>query len=101
MDNLLSQLLGTEILLKILIFSGVALTLLLIKNKIILFFSGISEKTSTEIDDIIIKSLQKPLSYLILLLTSVLILETINNEYLLVEIFETSKLFYIIFCLLL
>ena len=101
MDNLLSQLLGTEILLKILIFSGVALTLLLIKNKIILFFSGISEKTSTEIDDIIIKSLQKPLSYLILLLTSVLILETINNEYLLVEIFETSKLFYIIFVTLL
>ena len=74
----------------------IALALLFIKNKIILLFTGISKKTATEFDDILLKSLQKPLTFLIVLASLVFITETLNVTYQLFEDFNKPKILYVL-----
>ena len=69
--------LSTQIALILLI----ALSLLFIKNKIIMVFTGISKKTATDFDDIVLTSLQKPLTYLIVLLSFTFIIDALNLSY--------------------
>ena len=84
--------LSTQVALIVLI----ALSLLFIKNKIILLFTGISKKTATEFDDIVLKSLQKPLTYLIILVSLALITEALNASYGIFDHFNTSKIIYVL-----
>jgi len=94
MNELLNKIFETDLWTQIALISLIALLLLFIKNKIILFFSGISAKTATEFDDIVVNSLQKPLTYLIILVSLVLISESLNNFYQIFESFDTSKAIY-------
>ena len=74
----------------------ITLALLFIKNKIILLFTGISKKTATEFDDILLKSLQRPLTFLIVLASLVFITETLNVTYQLFEDFNKPKILYVL-----
>jgi len=94
MNELLNKIFETDLWTQIALISLIALLLLFIKNKIILFFSGISAKSATEFDDIVVDSLQKPLTYLIILVSLVLISEVLNNFYQIFESFDTSKAIY-------
>ncbi len=84
--------LSTQIALILLI----ALSLLFIKNKIIMVFTGISKKTATDFDDIVLTSLQKPLTYLIVLLSFTFIIDALNLSYQFFTDFHTSKIIYVL-----
>lgn len=84
--------LSTQIVLILLI----ALSLLFIKNKIIMVFTGISKKTATDFDDIVLTSLQKPLTYLIVLLSFTFIIDALNLSYQFFTDFHTSKIIYVL-----
>ena len=94
MNELLNKIFETDLWTQIALISLIALLLLFIKNKIILFFFWISAKSATEFDDIVVNSLQKPLTYLIILVSLVLISESLNNFYQIFESFDTSKAIY-------
>ena len=94
MNELLNKIFETDLSTQIALISLIGLLLLFIKNQIILFFSGISAKTATEFDDIVINSLQKPLTYLIILVSLILISESLNNIFQIFESFDTSKAIY-------
>ena len=100
MNALINKIFETDLSTQIVLILLIALSLLFIKNKIILFFSGISNKTATEFDDIVIKSLQKPLTYLIVLASIVLITESLNTEYSMFPSFQTSKIIYMMIVVL-
>ena len=100
MNALITKIFETDLSTQIALISLIALSLLFVKNKIILFFSGITSKTATEFDDIVITSLQKPLTYLIVLTSVILIIESLNNVYSMVPSFQTSKVIYILIVLL-
>ena len=80
--------------------SLIGLSLLFIKNKLILLFTGISKKTATDFDDIILKSIQKPLTYLIILVSLILISEALNSLFQIFEFFDTSKVIYLLIVIL-
>ena len=84
--------LSTQIALILLI----ALSLLFIKNKIIMVFTGISKKTATDFDDIVLTSLQKPLTYLIVLLSFTFIIDALNLSYQFFTDFHLSKIIYVL-----
>ena len=84
--------LSTQIALILLI----ALSLLFIKNKIIMVFTGISKKTATDFDYIVLTSLQKPLTYLIVLLSFTFIIDALNLSYQFFTDFHTSKIIYVL-----
>tara|TARA_B100001250_G_scaffold413959_1_gene449968 strand:- start:4549 stop:5631 length:1083 start_codon:yes stop_codon:yes gene_type:complete len=100
MNELLNKIFETDLSTQIALISLIGLLLLFIKNQIILFFSGISAKTATEFDDIVINSLQKPLTYLIILVSLILISEALNNLFQIFESFDTSKAIYLLIVLL-
>mgnify|MGYP001192396027 CR=1 FL=1 len=100
MNELLNKIFETDLSTQIALISLIGLLLLFIKNQIILFFSGISAKTATEFDDIVINSLQKPLTYLIILVSLILISEALNNIFQIFEYFDISKAIYLLIVVL-
>ena len=100
MNALINKIFETDLSTQIALILLIALSLLFVKNKIILFFSGITNKTATEFDDIVIKSLQKPLTFLIVLTSIILIIESLNNVYSLLPNFQTHKIIYILIVIL-
>ena len=78
MNELLALVFKTDLYTQIISISLIAISLLFIKNKLILLFTGISKKTATDFDDVILKSIQKPLTYLIILVSLILILQGIE-----------------------
>ena len=100
MNELLTLVFKTDLYTQIISISLIAISLLFIKNKLILLFTGISKKTATDFDDIILKSIQKPLTYLIILVSLILISEALNILFQIFESFDTSKVIYLLIVVL-
>ena len=96
MKDIMAIIFKTDLSTQLTLIVLITLALLFIKNKIILLFTGISKKTATEFDDILLKSLQKPLTFLIVLASLVFITETLNTTYQLFEDFNKSKILYVL-----
>jgi len=96
MTDMITMIFKTDLSIQITLIILIALSLLFIKNKIILLFTGISKKTATEFDDILLKSLQIPLTFLIVLVSLVFITETLNDTYQLFEDFNKPKILYVL-----
>ena len=58
MNDFLTIIFETDLYTQVASVSLIGLSLLFIKNKLILLFTGISKKTATDFDDIILKSIQ-------------------------------------------
>jgi len=95
MNNIINTIFGTDLSAQITIIALIGFFLLFIKNKLVMFLSGISEKTATEFDDIIIEALRKPTTYLIILVSLSLIIEKLNHYHELILSFNTSKIIYL------
>ena len=89
MNDFLTIIFETDLYTQVASVSLIGLSLLFIKNKLILLFTGISKKTATDFDDIILKSIQKPLTYLIILVSLILISEALNSLFQIFEFFDT------------
>ena len=100
MNDFLTIIFETDLYTQIASVSLIGLSLLFIKNKLILLFTGISKKTATDFDDIILKSIQKPLTYLIILVSLILISEALNSLFQIFEFFDTSKVIYLLIVIL-
>ena len=74
MNDFLTIIFETDLYTQVASVSLIGLSLLFIKNKLILLFTGISKKTATDFDDIILKSIQKTLTYLIILVSLIFII---------------------------
>jgi MscS family membrane protein len=96
MTDMITMIFKTDLSIQITLIILIALSLLFIKNKIILLFTGISKKTATEFDDILLKSLQLPLTFLIVLVSLVFITETLNDTYQLFDDFNKPKILYVL-----
>ena len=100
MNDFLTIIIETDLYTQVASVSLIGLSLLFIKNKLILLFTGISKKTATDFDDIILKSIQKPLTYLIILVSLILIFEALNSLFQIFEFFDTSKVIYLLIVIL-
>jgi len=100
MNDFLTIIFETDLYTQVASVSLIGLSLLFIKNKLILLFTGISQKTATDFDDIILKSIQKPLTYLIILVSLILISEALNDLFQIFEFFDTSKVIYLLIVIL-
>ena len=100
MNDFLTIIFETDLYTQIASVSLIGLSLLFIKNKLILLFTGISKKTATDFDDIILKSIQKPLTYLIILVSLILISEALNSLFQIFEFFDISKVIYLLIVIL-
>lgn len=100
MNDFLTIIFETDLYTQVASVSLIGLSLLFIKNKLILLFTGISKKTATDFDDIILKSIQKPLTYLIILVSLILISEALNSLFEIFEFFDTSKVIYLLIVIL-
>ena len=100
MNDFLTIIFETDLFTQVASVSLIGLSLLFIKNKLILLFTGISKKTATDFDDIILKSIQKPLTYLIILVSLILISEALNDLFQIFEFFDTSKVIYLLIVIL-
>ena len=100
MNDFLTIIFETDLYTQVASVSLIGLSLLFIKNKLILLFTGISQKTATDFDDIILKSIQKPLTYLIILVSLILISEALNSLFEIFEFFDTSKVIYLLIVIL-
>jgi MscS family membrane protein len=100
MNDFLTIIFETDLYTQVASVSLIGLSLLFIKNKLILLFTGISKKTATDFDDIILKSIQKPLTYLIILVSLILISEALNSLFEIFEFFDTSKVIYLLIVVL-
>ncbi|MDA7841664.1 mechanosensitive ion channel family protein [Gammaproteobacteria bacterium] len=100
MNDFLTIIFETGLYTQVASVSLIGLSLLFIKNKLILLFTGISKKTATDFDDIILKSIQKPLTYLIILVSLILIFEALNSLFQIFEFFDTSKVIYLLIVIL-
>ena len=96
MMDMMTILFKTDLSIQIALIALIALSLLFIKNKIILLFTGISKKTATDFDDIVLQSLQKPLTFLIILISLVFITEALNVSYQLFHDFNKPKILYVL-----
>lgn len=96
MMDMMTILFKTDLSIQIALIVLIALSLLFIKNKIILLFTGISKKTATDFDDIVLQSLQKPLTFLIILISLVFITEALNVSYQLFHDFNKPKILYVL-----
>ena len=100
MNDFLTIIFETDLYTQVASVSLIGLSLLFIKNKLILLFTGISKKTATDFDDIILESIQKPLTYLIILVSLILISEALNSLFQIFEFFDTSKVIYLLIVIL-
>ena len=96
MNNIINTIFGTDLSAQITVITLIGFFLLFIKNKLVMFLSGISEKTTTEFDDIIIEALRKPTTYLIILVSLSLIIEKLNHSYEFFPLFNVSKIIYLL-----
>ncbi len=96
MTDMINMIFKTDLSIQITLIILIALSLLFIKNKIILLFTGISKKTATEFDDILLKSLQLPLTFLIVLVSLVFFTEILNDTYQLFDDFNKPKILYVL-----
>ena len=96
MTDAINMIFKTDLSIQITLIILIALSLLFIKNKIILLFTGISKKTATEFDDILLKSLQLPLTFLIVLVSLVFFTEILNDTYQLFDDFNKPKILYVL-----
>ena len=96
MNELLALVFKTDLYTQIISISLIAISLLFIKNKLILLFTGISKKTATDFDDVILKSIQKPLTYLIILVSLILILQSLNISYQIFDNLNIAKVIYVL-----
>ena len=96
MNDFLTIIFKTDLYTQVASISLIGLSLLFIKNKLILLFTGISKKTATDFDDIILKSIQKPLTYLIILVSLVLMSLSLNIFYQIFDNFNTAKIIYVL-----
>ncbi|MBT4462115.1 MAG: mechanosensitive ion channel family protein [Gammaproteobacteria bacterium] len=96
MNDLLALIFKTDLYTQIASILFFALALLFIKNKLILLFTGISKKTATDFDDIIIKSIQKPLTYLIIFGSLILIFQSLNGFYKYLDGFNIGTIIYVL-----
>ena len=100
MNNIINTIFGTDLSAQITVITLIGFFLLFIKNKLVMFLSGISEKTTTEFDDIIIEALRKPTTYLIVLISLALIIEKLNHYHEFFPLFNVSKIIYLLIILL-
>ena len=100
MNDFLTIIFETDLYTQVASVSLIGLLLLFVKNKLILLFTRISKKTTTDFDDIILKSIQKPLTYLIILVSLILIFEALNSLFQIFEFFDTSKVIYLLIVIL-
>ena len=91
---------SSEVSFQIFLILSFGFLLLIIKNWIIQFLTGITKNTTNEFDDIILESVSKPFSYLIIIISSLLIFDRVNlyNNYL--DSFDPSNFFYSIILIL-
>ena len=94
MKDYLTILSSNEISIQILIIISVSVFLLFIKNRVISFLTGISKKTSTEYDDVILESINTPFTYFIILYSIFIVFEKINDVYQYYTEYSASSLFY-------
>jgi len=97
MDKFLNQISSNEISLQIFLILGFGFALLIVKNWLIQFLAGITKNTKNEFDDIILDSVSKPFSYLIIIISFLLIFDRINHHNGYIESFAPSYFFYSIF----
>ena len=97
MDKFLNQISSNEISLQIFLILGFGFALLIVKNWLIQFLAGITKNTKNELDDIILDSVSKPFSYLIIIISFLLIFDRINHHNGYIESFAPSYFFYSIF----
>ena len=100
MIDVLNNIVGEKILLQIIIIISSLIILLFLKNQIILFLTGISKKTATDLDDIIFDSIKKPTTYLILISGLILIYHILQQNYNYLFAISLSQIFYILFILI-
>ena len=100
MDKFLNQISSSEISLQIFLILGFGFLLLIIKNWLIQFLTGITKNTMNEFDDIILDSVSKPFSYLIIIISFLLVFDRLNHYYNYIESFDPSHFFYSIFLVL-
>ncbi len=100
MDKFIDQISSNEISLQIFLILGFGFLLLIIKNWLIQFLTGITKNTTNEFDDIILESVSRPFSYLIIIISFLLIFDRLNHHYGYVESFMPSLYFYSIFLVL-
>ena len=91
---------SSEVSFQIFLILSFGFLLLIIKNWIIQFLTGITKNTTNEFDDIILESVSKPFSYLIIIISSLLIFDRVNLYYNYLDSFEPSYFFYSIFLIL-
>ncbi len=91
---------SSEVSFQIFLIISFGFLLLIIKNWIIKFLTGITKNTTNEFDDIILDSVSKPFSYLIIIISSLLIFDRVNLYYNYLDSFEPSYFFYSIFLIL-
>jgi len=91
---------SSEVSFQIFLILSFGFLLLIIKNWIIQFLTGITKNTTNEFDDIILESVSKPFSYLIIIISSLLIFDRVNLYYNYLDSFEPSYFFYSIFLVL-
>ena len=95
MNKIIELITGTETSLQITIIVILAFLALFLKGKILYLLSGISRKTQTRVDDIIIESLQAPLSFLIILVSFILITDILHEHYEITLFSPLKKLFHL------
>ena len=100
MNNLLNSIVSNEISVQLVLIVIFGLFFLLVKNKIISILSGISKKTKTELDDIILTSFNTPFTYLIILFTLVILTEKLNAYFNYLDNFNLQTILYTVFILL-
>ena len=99
MNKIIDLITGTEISIQITTIVVFAFLLLFLKNQILYLLSGISKKTQTRVDDIIIESLKAPLSFLIILVSFILVTD-ILHEYYQITLFEPLKKLFHLFIII-
>ncbi|MED5430592.1 MAG: mechanosensitive ion channel family protein [Pseudomonadota bacterium] len=95
MNDLIKLITSTEVSLQVTAIIIFAFLFLFLKNQILYLLSGISSKTKTRVDDIIIESLKAPLSFLIILVSFILITDIFHEHYQITLFIPLKKLFHL------
>ena len=99
MNDIIKLITSSEVSIQITAIVIFAFLLLFLKNQILYLLSGISKKTQTRVDDIIIESLKDPLSFLIILISFILITD-ILHEYYQITLFVPLKILFHLFIII-
>ncbi len=100
MNKIIDLITGTEISIQITAIIAFAFLFLFLKNQILYLLSGLSSTTKTRVDDIIIESLKTPLSFLIILISFILITDILHEHYQITLFSPLKKLFHLFIILI-